>query len=141
MNSAIDNFVDNGKFSFSDLTNSIIKDIIKIQLRASVANLLSTGANFLGFSLPGRAAGGPVSSGRPYIVGEQGPEVFIPSGSGNIIPNSRLNTSLGASGNTVVNYNIQAVDALSFKQLVARDPTFIYAVTQQGAKALPSTRR
>jgi lambda family phage tail tape measure protein len=141
MNSAIDNFVDNGKFSFGDLANSIIRDIIKIQLRASVANLLSTGANFLGFSLPGRAAGGPVSSGRPYIVGEQGPEVFIPSGSGNIIPNSRLNTSLGASGNTVVNYNIQAVDALSFKQLVARDPTFIYAVTQQGAKALPSTRR
>lgn len=37
--------------------------------------------------LTGRALGGPVSAGTPYLVGEQGPEVFTPSTSGTIIPN------------------------------------------------------
>lgn len=35
----------------------------------------------------GRASGGPVSAGSPYIVGEQGPELFVPGMSGAIIPN------------------------------------------------------
>jgi len=38
-------------------------------------------------SLPGRARGGKVVAGTPVIVGEEGPEVFVPSGSGDIIPN------------------------------------------------------
>ncbi len=38
-------------------------------------------------SLPGRAAGGPVQAGLPYIVGERGPEVFVPKTSGYIVPN------------------------------------------------------
>jgi lambda family phage tail tape measure protein len=141
MNRAIDNFVDNGKFSFSDLTNSIIKDIIKIQLRASVANLVSASSNFLGFRLPGRATGGPVSSGMPYMVGERGPEMFIPAQAGNIMANDKLDSLNGRGGSVNINYNIQAVDAMSFKQMVARDPSFLYAVTEQGRKSIPSTRR
>jgi len=38
----------------------------------------------------GRAAGGPVSAGVPYLVGERGPELFVPQNSGNIVPNHRL---------------------------------------------------
>jgi hypothetical protein len=41
--------------------------------------------NFHG--IPGRAAGGPVTSGQPYMVGERGPELFVPNGSGHIQPN------------------------------------------------------
>lgn len=37
-----------------------------------------------------RAEGGPVSSGRSYLVGERGPELFTPSGSGKIVPNNEL---------------------------------------------------
>ena len=37
-----------------------------------------------------RAEGGPVSSGRPYIVGEVGPELFVPSSSGSIVPNNAM---------------------------------------------------
>ena len=37
------------------------------------------------------AAGGPARQGVPYIVGEQGPELFVPNVSGNVVPNSRLN--------------------------------------------------
>jgi hypothetical protein len=39
-----------------------------------------------------------------------------------------------------VTYNINAVDALSFRQLVARDPGFIHAVAQKGGSASPSRR-
>lgn len=38
--------------------------------------------------VPGRAYGGPVSAGMPYIVGERGPEVIIPSSNGAVIPNT-----------------------------------------------------
>lgn len=44
----------------------------------------------LGILAPGRAVGGPVRSGSPYLVGEEGPELFIPRMSGTIIPNDRL---------------------------------------------------
>ncbi len=39
---------------------------------------------------PPRADGGPVSSGTPYMVGERGPELFVPSASGSIVPNGAM---------------------------------------------------
>jgi SLT domain-containing protein len=36
--------------------------------------------------LPGRATGGPVTAGRPYLVGERGPELFVPQGHGRVEP-------------------------------------------------------
>lgn len=53
----------------------------------------------------GRASGGPVSAGSPYIVGEEGPELFVPSRSGTIVPAGR---SAGAAG-TVVNVSFNGV--------------------------------
>ena len=47
-----------------------------------------------------RAAGGPVSAGSPYIVGERGPELFVPGRSGSIVPNDSLG---GDMMNVVVN--------------------------------------
>jgi phage-related minor tail protein len=53
--------------------------------------------------LGGFAAGGSVDSGTPIVVGEQGPEIFMPYAAGNIVPNGKL-------GGTVINnnYNIDA---------------------------------
>ena len=45
----------------------------------------------------GRAAGGPVTAGTPYMVGEKGPEPFVPGQSGTIIPNN----AIGGGGTTV----------------------------------------
>lgn len=47
------------------------------------------------FGLPGRATGGPVSPGRAFIVGERGPEVFVPTAAG------RIETGGGGSGSDV----------------------------------------
>jgi hypothetical protein len=41
-------------------------------------------------ALTGRAMGGPVSSGTPYMVGERGPELFVPGASGTIVPNHAM---------------------------------------------------
>lgn len=41
----------------------------------------------------GRAAGGPVNQGTPYMVGERGPELFVPMQSGFIVPNHVINNN------------------------------------------------
>jgi hypothetical protein len=51
---------------------------------------------------PGRATGGPVSGGAPYLVGERGPELFVPEGAGRIEPTA----SAAARGvNITINMN------------------------------------
>jgi phage-related minor tail protein len=72
--------------------------------------------------------------GVPSIVGEKGPELFVPRNAGTIIPNHALG---GGTNNTAVTYNIQAVDAASFQQLVARDPKFLHAVVEKGRRSIP----
>lgn len=52
------------------------------------------------YALPARAAGGPVTGGMPYMVGERGPELFVPGRSGSIVPNHQLG---GDNVNVVVN--------------------------------------
>jgi len=92
-------------------------------------------------ALMGLAAGGPAQAGTPYIVGEKGPELFVPNTSGTVIPNDQItnNGGMGVGGGQVT-YNINAVDAPSFQALVASDPQFIYAVTQAGARTIPGSR-
>jgi lambda family phage tail tape measure protein len=73
------------------------------------------------------ANGGNLPAGKFGVVGERGPE-FI-GGPASITP-------MGGS----VTYNINAVDASSFKALVAADPGFIHAVAMQGASSIPMRR-
>lgn len=56
-----------------------------------------SGAGLLG--LPGRATGGPVSPGQAYLVGERGPEMFVPSASGRV----ETMAPRGAAVNVTVN--------------------------------------
>jgi hypothetical protein len=108
MNSAIDKFVDTGKFSFADFSRSIIQDIIKIELKAQAtklfSSLISTGGSFLG-SLLGFANGGNPPVNKPSIVGENGPELFVPRTAGTIVPNGGgNNTAIRFNGDTGSNY-------------------------------------
>ena len=50
--------------------------------------LLSIAGSLLGgaLGLPGRATGGPVTGGRAFLVGERGPEIFVPTSSGRVEP-------------------------------------------------------
>lgn len=53
-------------------------------------------------NLPFKAIGGSVQSGQPYMVGERGPEMFVPNSQGSIVPNNRM----GGGGGVVVNQTI-----------------------------------
>ena len=79
-----------------------------------------TGTAFGGMSIAGFAAGGTPPVGRPSLVGEKGPELFVPSSSGIIVPNHKLGGG-GDNINVVVNVdatgsNVQGDDQSS-KQL------------------------
>lgn len=71
--------------SVAAATASIVSNI------ASVAMPSNVGA---------RANGGPVSADMPYLIGERGPELFVPNTAGKVLPNSALG---GGSGNTTIN--------------------------------------
>ena len=95
--------VQSGKFGFDDLRQvalSVLSEIAAAAIRTGLdslggggqgggggaGGLLSAITSVLGGVLgaPGRATGGPVSPGRPYRVGENGPELFVPTSSGRI---------------------------------------------------------
>jgi hypothetical protein len=79
-----------------------------------------------------RANGGPVTSGEPYIVGEKGPELFVPRASGTIVPNGMM----AQAGSTVVNYNIQAIDVKSFEDRLLGSSKAVWAANQYANKSL-----
>ena len=143
--------VTNGKFSFKDFANSIIAEFARIQARKILTGFMSGGGAGGGGSildsifkfgkgLFGMAAGGPTDM-SPMIVGERGPEMFVPRSAGRIIPNNALGGGGTMQNLTTVNYNIQAVDASSFRTLLAKDPQFIYAVTEKGRRSQPQRSR
>ena len=73
------------------------------QLNASAAQYQSSGLTLASFG-GGRATGGPVSAGTPYLVGERGPELFVPGAQGNIVPNSAMGgVQVGSINITVEN--------------------------------------
>lgn len=86
--SAFEDAIVAGK-SFGDVLRSIAQDVLKLFVRKSITepagNFLTDlfGKIFGG----GKAMGGPVSAGTPYLVGERGPELFVPRTSGTIVPN------------------------------------------------------
>ena len=167
MSSAIDNFVENGKASFKDFTMSIIKDLVKIQLKMQAMQLFKMGMGALGTSFGGgsgmadmfaagggtnfgavaaggaMASGGPVEGNTSYLVGEQGPELFMPSRSGSIIPNNKL-SDMG--GGQTVNYNgpyiasMSAIDTQSATQFLSQNKQTIWAVNQSASRSMPTSR-
>jgi lambda family phage tail tape measure protein len=140
MNSAIDNFVNTGKFSFGDFARSVIQDLIKIELKAQASKILSgvlSGAGSFFSSLLGFAEGGQPPINKPSIVGEKGPELFVPKTAGTIVPNggSGGGTS-GAGGNTYITNNISAVDAKSVAQLFAENRRTLFGTVEMARKEL-----
>jgi hypothetical protein len=135
INGFANNFADgfmsvvDGSMSAKDAFKQMVADMVKglIRLGVQMAALAAIGAVLKAFGLedfvtqglklintkiPGRATGGPVRAGSPYIVGERGPELMIPGKSGTIIPNNVLAKG-GRGGSakvTVNNYSGAQVD-------------------------------
>lgn len=84
-----------GKLGFDDLATVAIRLMEEIGQAATGIAFPAAGSggglggglvSLLGglLGLPGRATGGPVSPGRPYLVGERGPELFVPTSAGQV---------------------------------------------------------
>ena len=149
MNSAIDDFVKTGKLNFKSFARSVIQDIIAMMLKFQAMQLLMAGMRALGFggsllgsvtisSLPMKAEGGAIDG--PAIVGEKGPELFIPKSAGTIIPNNKLSDSMGGNSQVINNYTINAIDTKSFEQRLLESPNAIWAANQYANKSLAVSR-
>ena len=87
------------------------------------SNILKQGVDWVK-GLFGFAEGGYVAGNKSVIVGERGPEIFTPAGSGSIIPNF----AGGGGGTTQVTYNINAVDSASFVDMLSEQPEIIHSL-------------
>ena len=150
MEDALVSFVQTGKLDFKSLANSIIADLIRIQIQNSImkplaqatsgmslSGMFSSAGNFLSGLF--KADGGPVAGGQPYIVGEQGPEWFVPNGAGTIVPNGKSpSTPVGSDTSTAtaqapinINFSVRAMDARSFQSAMVQNKAVVVGIVNQ----------
>lgn len=125
MEDAIVGFATTGKFSFKDLANSILADLVRMEVKILESRALeaifgsvlgayspetyaggigtTAGPDYYG-SITAHGSGGRMSAGEPGIVGDRGAELWVPDTSGTIIPNGMWQ-GWGGGGPTIVNYN------------------------------------
>jgi len=101
------------------------------RLAAAMSDLTAVFAGANGFlnglkNIGQKAAGGPVGNNTPYIVGEVGPELFIPKTDGVIIPNKDLNSMHRANGGSV-----SAFESSFFKDIKAPNTAANRAILEQ----------
>jgi len=112
LNRTFEDVIRSGKISFQDLKATalaVLGDIASAIIRAGLDWIGSLGGGGLGGllgggllnrglgALFGRASGGPVNAGLPFVVGEKGPELFVPRSPGGILPHGRAANAGGAT--------------------------------------------
>ena len=149
ISSAIDEFVEKGTVAWDRLIESMIKGMIKAELQRQATALFGMGMNggsniltvigsFLGF-----ANGGNPPVNTPSMVGERGPELFVPRTAGTIVPNNQL-AAMG--GGQTVNYNgpyiasMNAIDTQSGVQFLAKNKQAVWATYQSANRSIPMSR-
>ncbi|WP_421792255.1 phage tail tape measure C-terminal domain-containing protein [Hyphobacterium sp.] len=99
--SALSRAARSGEFSFSAMADAILRDLSRLAterfIQAPIDSLLGQIGSQLPF-LGARAEGGPVQSGGAYLVGERGPELFVPGTTGQIGTTNPINISIRFEG-------------------------------------------
>lgn len=128
--------------AFRDMATSIINDLIRMYIRYTITKPLfdflfptllpaGQGAPIVdrSFSSPGaRAIGGSVQAGQSYMVGERGPELFVPSRSGSIVPNDQM-----GGGSVIINQSLNFSTGVS--QTVRAEVMNMLPMISNAAKA------
>ena len=140
------------KEAFGDLAKSIISDIIRMTVRMLIfravtaifgggtqtINVPQWSASNLGGYVAGKlASGGPVMSGRTYLVGERGPELFMPRVGGSIIPNGVAfgnDNFAGRNGDVTIHQTIQ------FEGVAVTEEKFVRGLMAVKAATLDAIR-
>jgi Lambda phage tail tape-measure protein (Tape_meas_lam_C) len=113
--------------AFKSLADSIIRDLVRMTIRMavtgpilkSIGELFPAGISPTEFGNPfGRQHGGPVRAGSPYVVGEHGPELFVPRSSGQIVPNQPTSRggTMGGTAITINNYTARDTETRQSSQ-------------------------
>ncbi len=118
-------------------TNRALQKQIGLRLLLMAMGFAKGGAVLEGGQPEARANGGLTAGNTPYLVGERGPELFVPSSNGNIIPNDKLNMGEGSaygmsSGNMNITFNINTVDARDFDKLLTSRQDMIIGLINRG---------
>jgi len=122
-------------------TNSELRKQIGYQLLLKILSFGLAGGGPVemgGKPIEPRAMGGPTPGRMPYLVGEKGPELFVPNASGTIIPNDQLfsgsnpmQSGTQPAQTVNVNFSISTVDATGFDQLLTSRRGLIVGVVQE----------
>ena len=107
-------------------TMKVFPPLAPVAMAASYAATAATVAGIASQQYAGRAGGGPVQKGQPYIVGEAGSEMFVPSQNGTIVSNSDMKGQ-----GVTVNFNIDATDAEGFDELLVTRKNLIVSMVRQ----------
>jgi hypothetical protein len=111
--------VQGGKFV--DVLENMGRLLASAAIQKAITIFLSGGLEGSGFfgsggglfgALFGRATGGQVGRGQPYMVGERGPELFVPGANGFVAPNNAI-SGMGASVNVTGTFRIQGTDLIA----------------------------
>jgi hypothetical protein len=113
------------KDAMRGIINSVIDELWRLYVVQQIVGFVTKALGGIGLPVPGvagaRAEGGHVGGNKPYLVGERGPELFVPGKTGTIIPNKNMGGGNGGGGVTV------NVDARG-----SADPAAVRAQVQQG---------
>ena len=117
----------------SKLTDQLNRELkVEIALRSILA-MFGGG----GFGIPFFADGGRTTANQPIIVGERGPELFVPNTSGTVVANDELgvnrgNASMGGGDDINVTFNINTLDASDFDSLLTTRQDLIIGLINRG---------
>jgi lambda family phage tail tape measure protein len=165
-------FFETGKLNFKSFASAIIHEIARMQAQAAAKSIMglfgggggggigsfisslfgggggagmftgSTGE--IGGSILHSAGGNELGAGQPSLIGENGPEMFIPKSAGTIVPNNRIGSMMGNQPQVVYNgpyiANMQAIDTQSGLQFLAKNKQGVWAANQSAQRSLPQSR-
>ena len=124
---AIDNII-NKTQSWQSVLSGLLSQLGGLLMQAGFSMLGGKDGKGLFSILSGnfgkRASGGPVTLGSPYLVGERGPELFVPGTSGSVVPTNDLRSAMGAGpgigGGPILNMSFQTTN-IGGVEYVSRD--------------------
>lgn len=130
------NFFGNVVSGFRSMLAQVVQEWVRSQIATLVGRGLTAIMSGTGGAkgLFGRAVGGPVLANTPYVVGENGPELFVPNGGGRVVTNQ---AAKGLGGGVTVNLNLHGVsDYSSFKHSEGQVNAMAYRAGQEAARGM-----
>lgn len=133
MESAIGRAARTGEFSIRSMVDAMLRDLSRLAfdrfIEKPITNFLESAlGNLLNFG-GARAGGGPVSGAHAYLVGERGPELFVPAGAG------RIDAGFARAA-PVIHFNVTARDAESFRRSETQIAAMLARAVARGQRGM-----